>query len=232
MAVSHIDFAIATGLFLVFIGILFGYVVSYLVNYRNMAETSELRGVASDLFNTFFTGKGVPSNWEEQGLTPVKIGLMDKLYLIVINVTEKDGSYRDNVVINGTIDYDSSCSRNVLNNTVRLYNSSNFQIPFKLYNQTFCDGSYLKRADIVFNVSLEPYQSEFFFLYFSSQKSIEAPNYSLDFPLVEINYSFQTFPVQELQMIAVDKLKALRNLSYEEVLQTVPKGYEFGVEIS
>jgi len=232
MAISHIDFAIATGLFLVFIGMLFGYVVSYLVDYRSMAETSELRGVASDLFNAFFTGKGVPGSWEEQGLTPVKIGLMDKLYLIVINVSETNGSYRNNIEINGTIDFDSSCERKVLNTTARLYNSSNSQIPFQLYNQTFCDGSYLKRSDIVFNLSLEPYESELFFLYFSSQKSVEAPNYSLDFPVNETNYSFQTFPIQELQAISVDKLKALRNLSYEEVLQTIPKGYEFRVEIS
>jgi hypothetical protein len=232
MAISHIDFAIATGLFLVFIGMLFGYVVSYLVDYRSMAETSELRGVASDLFNAFFIGKGVPGSWEEQGLTPLKIGLMDKLYLIVINVSETNGSYRNNIEINGTIDFDSSCERKVLNTTARLYNSSNSQIPFQLYNQTFCDGSYLKRSDIVFNLSLEPYESELFFLYFSSQKSVEAPNYSLDFPVNETNYSFQTFPIQELQAISVDKLKALRNLSYEEVLQTIPKGYEFRVEIS
>lgn len=232
MAISHIDFAIATGLFFLFIGILFSYVVSYLVNYRNMAETSELRNVASDLFNTFFTGQGIPSNWEEGGLTPVKVGLVDRLYMIVINVTEKNGSHRNNIAINGSIWFDPSCVRNVLNNTVRLYNSSNLQVPFQLYNQTFCGGKYLRRADVVLNISLEPYQSKFFFLYFSSGKSIEFSNYSLSFPVNVSNYTFQTFPTQELQAISVEKLKALRNSSYAEVLQTIPKGYGFKVEIS
>jgi hypothetical protein len=232
MAISYVDLAIATGLFLVFIGILFASVVSYLVNYRNIAENSELKGVASELFNIFFTGKGVPDNWEEYGLIPVKVGLMDKVYLIVINVTETSGSYRDNIAVNGTVDFDPSCTRNVLNNTVRLYNSSNFQIPFQLYNQSFCEGNYLKKSDIVFKISLEPNGSEFFFLYFSSQKNVQPPNYFLEFPVSVNNYTFQTFPAQELQAISVDKLKALRNLSYEEILQTIPKGYEFRVEVS
>ncbi|MEM5879509.1 MAG: hypothetical protein QXU74_03395 [Candidatus Aenigmatarchaeota archaeon] len=232
MAFSHIDFAIATGVFLIFVGILFGYVVSYLVNYRNIAEASDLRGMASDLFNTFFIGRGIPNNWEDLGFTPVKIGLMNNLYRVFINVTEKNGTQRNNITINGSVYFDSSCSRKVLNNTLRLYNLSNQEVPFQLYNQTFCGGGYLKTGEIVFNVSLQPYQSQFFLLYFSSEKSVVPPNYSLAFPVNETNYSFQTSPVQEFQMISVDKFKALKSLDYGEVLQTIPKGYVFEVEIS
>jgi len=231
MAFSNIDFAIAAGLFLVFIGILFGYVVNYLLNYRNIAVASELRGVASDLFNTFFTGKGVPSNWDEQAIVPVKVGLMNDLYRIAINVTETNGTARDNIAINGTIDFDSTCSKNVLNNTVRLYNSSNLEIPFQLYNQTFCSSRYLKTGDLVFNLSLSADQTKFFFVYFSPEKNVTAASYSAVFPN-ETNYSFQTFPVEELQMISIDRLKALRLLNYTDVIQTLVKGYSFKVEVS
>ncbi|MEM5869837.1 MAG: hypothetical protein QXR09_01575 [Candidatus Aenigmatarchaeota archaeon] len=232
MVLSHIDFAIATGIFIVFLGILFGYLVSYLLNYRSIAESSDLRGIASDLFTTFFIDKGVPANWEDSEIAPVKIGLMNNLYRILINVTEKNGTQRNNIAINGSVEFDLSCNRKISNNTIRLYNSNNSEVPFQLYNQTFCDGGYLKTGEIVFNISLQPYQSQFFFLYFSSEKNVIPPNYSLPFPVNETNYSFEIFPVQELQMISVNKLIALRSLNYEEVLQTIPKGYAFRVELS
>jgi len=231
MAISHIDFAIATGFFLLFVGILFGYTISYFLNYSNIAEASELRGVAFDIFNIFFTGKGVPANWTEQSFTPVKVGLMNDLYMIPVNVTETSGTARSNIGVNGTINFDSECSRNILNNTVRLYNSSNLQIPFQLYNQTFCNSMYLRTGEMVFNLSLAAYQTKFFFVYFSPEKNVTAATYSVIFPN-EINYIFQTFPVKEMQTISIDRFKALRNLIYDEVVQTIPKGYKFKVEIS
>jgi hypothetical protein len=232
MAFSYVDFVVASSIFLIFIILLFNQVLNYISNYRNIAETSELREMASILFNTFFTDKGLPSNWEEQNSAPAKIGLMNYLYVIVINVSDVSGNPRENIAINGSVDFDASCSRNVLNNTLRLYNSSNSQIPFQLYNQSFCEDGKLKRGEIVFNLTLLPNESKFFFLYFSSEKDVAPPNYFLDFPVNETNYTFQVFPIQELQAISISKLKGLRNLSYEELLQTIPKGYNFRVEIS
>jgi hypothetical protein len=119
-----------------------------------------------------------------------------------------------------------------LNNTVRLYNSSNQEIPFQLYNQSFCGSRYLKTGEIVFNLTLAAYQSKFFYVYFSPEKNVTAANYP---PFVfpnETNYTFQTFPVEELQTISIDRMKALRNLDYNEVIQSLVKGYNFKVEIS
>jgi hypothetical protein len=231
MPFSYVDFAIASGIFLIFLSVFLGHVVNYITSYWNEKEVFELKTVASTIFNTFFADEGLPKDWEKKGLVPVKVGLVGKLYMVVINITETSGNYRENLIINGSIEFDKNCERNILNNTVRLYNSSNSQIPFQLYNQTFCEGGFLKKAEIVFKTSLEPSQSHFFFLYFSSEKNVEASNYSLDFSVNE-NYTFQTFPAQELKVISVDKLMALKNLSYEEVLQTIQKGYEFMVEIS
>lgn len=230
MAFTHVDFAIAVGIFLIFTSFLLGYVLSYLTNYRNMAETAEMRDIASTLFHTFFTGEGIPPNWEEMGITPVKLGLMSNLYLIVINVTETNGSYMVNTTINGSIEFDPNCEKKILNNTVRLYFNDQ-QIPFQLYNQTFCD-NFLKKADIVFNLTLHPYTSKFFFLYFSSEKSVIQPDYSVPFPENPENYTFSTYPIQELQMISVDKLKSLRNLNYDDLLQTLPRNFNFKVEIA
>jgi len=229
MAFSNIDFAIAIGVFVVFVGVLFGYVVNYLVNYRNMAASSELTGVATDIFNTFFTSKGVPSNWDELSLPPVKVGLIDSLYRMAINVT--GSADINNKAINGTLNFDSECSKNVLNETVRLYNSSNSEIPFQLYNQTYCSNRYLRAGDIVFNVTLSAGQTKFFYVYFSPEKNVTNTSYSVVFSN-ETSYVFQAFPVEELQTISIDRLKALKRLSFTDVVQTLVTGYDFKMEVS
>jgi hypothetical protein len=232
MAFSYIDFAIASSIFLIFIVLLFNQVLSYISNYKNVVETAELKEGASIIFSSLFGDKGLPSNWEEENYSPIKIGLIDDFYLVIINVTDSSGSSRENITINGSIDFDSDCSKNIWNNTVRLYNSENLEVPFKLYNQSFCEGLSLKKSDIVFNVTLSSNESKIFFLYFSSEKNVIPPSYFLDFPENAENYTFQVSPVQEFQAISVDKLIRLRNLSYEEIAQTIPKGYNFRVEIS
>jgi len=232
MAFSYIDFAIASSIFLIFIVLLFNQILGYVSNYRNVVETVGLKEGASIIFNSLFGDKGLPNNWEEENYSPVKIGLIDDFYLAIINVTDLSGNLRENIAINGSIDFDSDCSKKIWSNTVRLYNSENSEIPFKLYNQSFCEDLSLKRADIVFNLTLPAHESKIFFLYFSSEKNVVLPEYSLDFPENVGNYTFQVFPVQEFQAISVDKLIRLRNLSYEEIVQTIPKGYNFRVEIS
>jgi len=232
MAFSHVDFAIAAGVFLVFVGILFGYITNYLTNYQNMAITSELRGVASDLFNIFFTGKGVPSNWNEQSFMPVKIGLMNTLYRTAINITDTSGTPRTNIAINGTIIFDSSCSRNILSNTVKLYDSNNTQVPFQLYNQSFCSGSYLMTGEIVFNLTLVASQTKIFYVYFSPEKNVTSASYSVAFPVNTVDYIFQNFPIEELQTISIDRMKALRKLNFADVTQSLVQGYTFRVEVS
>lgn len=232
MPFTQVDFAIAAGTFLIFIAIIFSYMVNYLSNYQNMASASELRGAVFDIFNTFFTGVGIPGNWYEQSFTPVKVGLMSSLYRVVTNVTETSGANRDNIAVNGTVDFDSGCSRNVLSRTVRLYDSSNSQIPFQLYNQTFCSGGYIRSGEIVFNISLTADQTKFFYIYFSSEKSVAPASYSVDFPINETGYSFQAYPAEDLQMISIDRLQALRLLNYTDVIQTLMEGYKFHLEIS
>jgi hypothetical protein len=232
MAFDYIDFIVASSIFLIFVVFLFNQVLNYISNYRNVVETSELKEIASIIFNSFFTDKGLPENWEEQSFVPSKIGLIDNFYLTIINVTDLSGSLRENITINGSINFDPDCNKNIWNNTLKLYDSENSEIPFQLYNQSFCEGSGLKKGEIVFNLTLLPHESKIFFLYFSSEKNVVPQNYSLDFPVDEVNYTFEVFPVQEFQAISIDKLMGLRNLSYEEVIQTIPKGYNFRVEIS
>jgi hypothetical protein len=229
--VSHIDLAIAIGLFLTFIALIFVYTTSFLSSYRGLQATSELRTVAYDIYNAIFGGKGVPTNWEDFVRVPVRAGLVTDLYRLPVNVTETNGTYRGNITVNVTMSFDSSCSNKAWNTSVRVHNSSYAEVPFQAYNQTFCSQQFLKTADMVFNVSLNANESKFFFVYFSNQRNITVPSYSIPFPNTT-NYTAQIYPEEKFIMVSVDKLKALRNLDFNELVRTLGTDYKFRVEVS
>jgi hypothetical protein len=224
-----IDFAVAVGLFLVFIAILFVYLVNYTTSYIDLTSTSELRTVVYDIFTSLFIGKGIPENWEEYNFTPVKVGLALDLYKVPILVTETNGTDRGYIILNVTIDFDANCENKTWNNTVRLYSSG--EVPMQLQNQIFCSDQYLKKADVVFNASFSANENKTFFLFYSPDKGVAAPEYSFSFPSVS-NFTFVIFPEEKLSTISITKLKGLRNLTYEEVLKTLGTEYKFNLEIS
>lgn len=227
---SQIDFAIAVGLFITFIVILFLYLTGYMSSYVGLVSTSELRTVAYNIYNSLFGGKGIPENWEEQNYTPVKVGLITDLYRVPIVVTETNGTERDTETINISLSFDPNCEKKAWNSTVRVYENGD-EITSQLYNQTFCSENYLNNSDLVFNSSFSANQTKTFFIYFSGEKSIDKPNYSLPFN-ISSNFTIQIYPEEKLTTISITKLKALRNLTYEEVVSTLGTEYKLRIEIS
>jgi hypothetical protein len=227
----EIDFAIALGLFFVFIVFLLSFLVNYIAGYTGLTLTSELRTTAYSIYNVLFSGKGVPQNWEELGYVPVKIGLATDLYRIPVLVTETNGTSRS-LSINTTINFDSNCEEKAWNTTVRIRDEDNSEAHFQLYNSSFCSESFLNSSDLVFNLTLSAHQSKIFFVYFSPDKSINTSVYSLGFPTGVENLTVQVLPEEKLSTISISKLKALRNLSYDEVIQTLGTEYSFNLEIS
>jgi len=228
---SQIDFAVAVGLFLISIAVLIFFLVSYVSNYFNFTAISELRSISFSFFNTLFGSKGVPEKWESYEYTPVKVGLITDLYRLPIVINETNGTARINYTINVSIDFDPSCLNKTWNSTVRVYDENGTEIPSQLFNQAFCSEYFVKKADVVFNLTINPYESKKYFVYYSPQKHILPSNYSFTFPTAE-NYTVVIYPEEKLASISVDKLKGLRNLSYEEVVQTLGSKYNFYVEVS
>jgi hypothetical protein len=228
---SQIDFAVAAGLFLTFIAILIFYLLNYMSNYFNLSILSDLRTVAFSFFNALFGSKGIPANWESYNYTPVKVGLITDLYRVPLVITETNGTARTNYTINVSIVFDASCLNKTWNTTVRVYDENNVEIPNKLFNQVFCSDYFVKQADVVFNLTIDASASKKYFVYFSPQKQIVPLNYSFTFPTAE-NYTVTIYPEEKLTTVSIDKLKALRNLSYEEVVRTLGSEYKFYVEVS
>jgi hypothetical protein len=229
---SDVDFAVAVGTFFAFISVLIIYLTSYMSSYIGLTSTSELRTVAYDYFNGLFTGKGIPSNWEQYTFTPVKVGLTNDLYRIPIVVTETNGTFRNNITINVSVSFDPSCQNKTWNSSVRIYNESNYQFTSTLYNQSFCVSQYLNSSDIAFNLSLGPREAKKFFIYYSPDQQIISSNYTIEFPVNATNYTAVVYPEEKFTAISVSKMKSLRNRTYYEVARTLGLIYQFNVEVS
>jgi len=230
---SQIDFAIAVGLLFVFISFLFVYLTNYLINYASISSTSELRTVAYNMYTILFTGKGIPKNWTEVEDTPLKIGLVTDMYRIPIIVSENSSTDRGNsgnVTLNLSLIFDGTCDKKAWNNTVRIINSTNYEMPIRLYNQSFCSQQFLKTADVVFNSTFNAGDNKNFSIYFSNDKNITASNYSIAFPSF-VNFTFTIYPREELTIVSAERLIAMRKLNYTDVLNTLNKEYYFSLEI-
>jgi len=228
---TQIDFAFGVGLFIVFTALLLSYLIAYITNITGSLSSSSMRAAAYDIYRALFSGKGLPENWENYAYAPVRVGLVTDLYIMPITVAEKSGTVRNNATINVSVTYNSSCASRAWNNTVRLYDENNNRITATLYNQSFCSSQYLSAADLVFNLTLNANQNKTFFLYFSPDAGVQPPNYTISFPINATNYSAVAYPEEKLSTLSVTKLSALRNKTYEDVVQTLGTEYNFKLEI-
>ena len=227
---SLIDFAIAVGIFITFITALIGYLINYFVNYQSIGSTSELRTVAYNLFNSLFVDKGVPRDWAESPRVPLKIGLITDMYRIPLVISENSSTNRGIVTLNLSLAFDDGCDKKAWNNSVRIVNSSDIEIPIRLFNQSFCSQQFLRTADLAFNSSFNAAETKNFSIYFSPDKNITAPNYTLTFPSF-VNFTFIIYPEEKLKVVSAERLLALRKLNYTEVLNTLSKDYYVNLEI-
>lgn len=230
---SQIDFVIALGIFFVFVGVLIIFMLNYISSYTSIVGTSELSTTAYSIYNSLFSGKGVPADWEDKDYTPLKVGLIEDLYVVPIRITDKSDGAISNSTINVSVTLDAQCLNRSWETTVRLYDENNVEMAADFYNQTFCPGAdrYMYTADTVFNITLSAYQTKFFYLYFSPDQSIGATDYYHPFPTSAENITAAQFPEVRVGMVSNSKLNALRGMSYEEVIKTLGADYDFRVEI-
>jgi len=227
---SQIDFVVAAGIFVLFIATIIILLLNYLSGYFNITSISDLRTVAYDAFYNIFSAPGIPSNWENSSGVPVKLGLTTNLYELPFAVNETNGTTRTNHLINVTFSFDSSCQSKAWNTTVRIYDISNNPVPATLFNQTYCTSRYLKTADIVFMINLSANSQARFLMYYSAQQKILPSFASYSYPTTA-NYTVTVYPEITLETVSVDKLLALRNLSYDELVQTLSQNDNFYIEV-
>ncbi len=233
---STIDFAIAAGLFLVSITFLISLVVSYYQSFTGMSLDAELRTVGFNVFNSLFSSKGLPENWEDsQGSVPFRTGLVTDLYKMPIVIQDLSGSVANNITVNFTASFDNNCLNKTWDTSIRIYNESNIEHMFSFYNMSYCrSGSqYVNKTDIVFNVSLPASGKKTFYIFYSGNKNINATNFtSISFPSTAPNVQLTKYPAELTNSVSSSKLTALRNLTYDDLLQTFGSQYIFNLELT
>lgn len=228
---SQIDFAIAVGAFIIFFAILLLLLSNFFGGYSGQLLNSELRTVGNDFFTSFFGSKGNPTNWEDYNISPARLGLITDMFRSPMKINEVNNTARNNISVNVTINFDSACAKKAWNNTVRLYDINNILIPIQLYNQTFCSGQFLNHSDVVFNATFLANQSKTFFIYYSDDKNVSGSAYSLPFTGA-LNMTGTIYPEDKLHAISIAKMRSLKNLTYNELIQSVGRDYGFNIEIS
>lgn len=230
---SLIDVSIATGLFFVFVALVISFVLSYYTSFLGVLQDSELRTSAANVHNIFFGGKGVPADWETRTATPARIGLLNDLFRLPVVLSTTNSSNFNNVTLNFSVSFDPSCLNTTRESTIRIFNESNVEHPYTLYNKTYCISStFLQSADLAVNVTLPALRSKIFFVYFSPESGINSSNYgTIPFPQNATNYTATKYPAETLRMLSPSKLVALKNLTYSQILETLGGNTRFRIEV-
>ena len=178
---NYIDFTIAATIFLFFFAMVLIFSTNYFSNISGLAKTSEFRSITQGLFNLFFSGKGIPENWADTNLVPVQLGLIEDLYRTPVLVKENSGYDRINQLVSLNLIFDENCENKAWNTSIRVFDENGDQVYSKINNQTFCSNQFLKQARVVWETNLTANQNKKFYIYYSSDESINALNYTDSF---------------------------------------------------
>jgi len=183
---NYIDFAIAISIFLFFFAIVLMFSTNYFVNLASETKLSEFRVIAEDFLRQFTGRSGVPTDWETNlTITPVQLGLLQKLYRRRVLVDENAGINRTGMLVNASIIFDEDCANTTWNDTVRVYDEKDNSTFFTLTDQVFCNNQYLKSANVTWQVNTTNTTGnntmKKFWIYYSADYNVTAPNYTSPF---------------------------------------------------
>lgn len=222
-----IHFSIALTIFLLLVAFTLREYISFVNEQENRREAIETKVNAFQVLKKILS-QGIPSNWTIDNIQ--QLGISEYIYKKTVIIKEASGTDRGYTLINLTgFVFDADCSKIALNNTVRVYSST--EIPFTLFNQTFCEGNYLKNATIVLNESFSSNEIKTFFIYFSSDTEILPANYSLPFSTAT-DFNVSVYPTEKMLWLSVKKLRELQKLNYSQAVESLLSGSEIYLEVS
>ncbi len=182
---NYIDFAIAVSVFLFFFTMTLILSTNYFSDISGLIKISEFRSVAEGISKLIFGIKGVPEDWEKTlGLNPVQLGLIGDLYRVPVLAKENSGYNRTNELVSVNIIFDEDCENKSWNDTTRVFDENGNEIPFRMSKESFCHNQFLKEGKVVWETNLTANQNRKFYVYYSSDDSINIPNYTDPFSTV------------------------------------------------
>jgi hypothetical protein len=138
--------------------------------------------LAEGFFQLIFGSHGVPENWQENSnVSPVELGLMEYIYRVPVLVIDVDNKTRVNDLVKVNIIFDEDCENKTWNNTIRVFDDNLNEISFKTYDGTYCNNQFLKQANLYWKMNISANERKVFYIYYSSDKYVSAPNYTLTY---------------------------------------------------
>jgi len=178
---SYIDLAIGIAFFIFFFALVMMLSIQYFAEVPNILNIGEYRELAVDMFNEFFGTEGSPSDWEDTGEVPSKLGLMTFVYRTTITVEEEGTATRTNEPVIVNMEFDDECTKGVWNNTVRVYDSDLSEVQYELVNPIVCSGQLLNESYLKFKVNITQNDDTVFYVYYLNDTGIPAPTYSISY---------------------------------------------------
>lgn len=171
---SYIDMAVGMGFFLFFLAVVLMLSIQHFIQAPATTQIQEYRDEAVQLFNQFFGTSGSPSNWEDVGEKPSKLGLISTVYRVPITVQETGGSARINEPVTLRLVFDGDCSNSAWNTTVRMYDAGINAVPYDLKNQFMCSGNMLNESYIRFNANVSLGEKNIYYIFYTNDSETPA----------------------------------------------------------
>ncbi len=176
---NFVDFSIAVSIFLFFFVVVLIFITNYFGGFAGLTKTSEYKIIAENFYKHFFTGKGKPTDWEEDSSkTPVQIGLSDELYAVQILIEEDASESRTNEPVMIYFDFDTN---NPWNDTLRLYDNDGNEVDQDLTEESFSASQFLSNTNLTFLINISADQKKKYFLYYSVDEDVTTPSYSITY---------------------------------------------------
>jgi len=182
----EIDFVIGIAIFIFMIGFALIYITYYFSSLQ--VSTTEFRDKAITIFNKIF------SSYNEED-SEDNIMLLKPIKRIPI-IIETTGYDLKNEPISINITFDSLCSKEAWNSTIRVYDENFTEIANKISYSNLCSEQYLNFSLITMFVNLSPNYNKKLYVYFSNDRDVIPKNYLFNLSLY---YKFD-----ESESIAID----------------------------
>jgi hypothetical protein len=178
---GYVDMAVGTAFFLFFLAMVLMITTQYFIRFSGIMTISEFRDAAVRLFNMFFRTKGIPKDWEETGLPPAELGMMDFLYVRPVLLKENANVTRFNEPVIANVVFDEECDNSTRNNTVRLYEANLTNLKYEYVNPVMCPGHFINETYIKFNINISRLETKILYFYYTDVEAFPYANFTSNY---------------------------------------------------
>lgn len=220
---SSIDYVIAFGIFIVFLGLIMSLVTDYFAGTNKISKITVLRGEALDLLNSL-EKKPVPGGWSGG---PYVLGAGGKAYRFYIVVNNTALNY-----LNAGITAEALTRENVSFSYTRLGFSDIDINSTMIINETGGRVAYnVTNTTITFSVPVQLSEERLFTVYFDDDSNFTDYSAAVTGASNNENLTEKIYPAQEIPVIEYREIQRMQNAVYSAMKNATGIKNDFSIEI-